>query len=391
ETVADFKVAMAGSQLVFTVLPTTTAAGAAITPAVQVTVQDGLGNTVTSFSGTVTVTLGANPGPGTLAGHTTVAAVNGVATYANLTIDKAGVGYTLKATAPPLPAAPSVAFDIRAGAPAKLAIVTQPPASARSGEVFAQQPVIQLQDANGNPVSQAGVVVTASVASGSPTATLVGSSATTNAAGRAPFLGLPLTGPSGSYTLSFSAPNLAAVTSTPVALGAGTAATIARNAGGTAAQVGTAVQPPPSVIVKDGSGNPVAGVAVTFATAAGNGTVTPTTAVSTDATGIAAITSWVLGTTVRTDTLTAAAAGLQGSPVTFTATATVGGAASLKVSSGDNLTGMVGTQLQTPHVVVVADANGNPVSGIAVTWAAGTGGGSVAPASSTTDANGHAQ
>src|SRR5439155_27160790 len=45
----------------------------------------------------------------------------------------------------------------------------------------------------------------------------------------------------------------------------------------------------------------------------------------------------------------------------------------------------------TPHVVVVADANGNPVSGIAVTWAAGTGGGSVAPAASTTDANGHAQ
>src|SRR5207245_8100186 len=53
ETAADFKVAMAGSQLVFTVPPTNTAAGAAITPAVQVAVQHALGNTVTSFSGTV--------------------------------------------------------------------------------------------------------------------------------------------------------------------------------------------------------------------------------------------------------------------------------------------------------------------------------------------------
>src|SRR5439155_322233 len=81
ETAADFKVAMAGSQLVFTVPPTNTAAGAAITPAVQVAVQDALGNTVTSFSGTVTVTLAANPGGGTLAGHPTVTAVNGVATF----------------------------------------------------------------------------------------------------------------------------------------------------------------------------------------------------------------------------------------------------------------------------------------------------------------------
>src|SRR3989442_12369306 len=60
-------------------------------------------------------------------------------------------------------------------------------------------------------------------------------------------------------------------------------------------------------------------------------------------------------------------------------------------SSGDNLTGQVATRLQTPHVVLVSDANGNPVSGVTVTWAAASGGGSVDPATSTTDANGHAQ
>src|SRR5438094_10143389 len=60
-------------------------------------------------------------------------------------------------------------------------------------------------------------------------------------------------------------------------------------------------------------------------------------------------------------------------------------------SSGDNLTGQVATRLQTPHVVLVSDANGNPVAGVTVAWAAGSGGGSVDPATSTTDGNGHAQ
>src|SRR2546427_4257410 len=46
--------------------PTNTAAGASITPAVQVTALDGQGNTATGFTGNVTIALGANPGSGTL-------------------------------------------------------------------------------------------------------------------------------------------------------------------------------------------------------------------------------------------------------------------------------------------------------------------------------------
>src|SRR5439155_1612200 len=48
-------------KLAFTVQPSNTAAGAAITPAVQVTAQDAQGNTASGFTGTVTVGLGANP------------------------------------------------------------------------------------------------------------------------------------------------------------------------------------------------------------------------------------------------------------------------------------------------------------------------------------------
>src|SRR5439155_191393 len=64
--------------LVFTGEPTNAVAGAAITPAVQVTVEDGLGNTVTSFTANVTVAIATNPAGGTRAGTTTVAATAGV-------------------------------------------------------------------------------------------------------------------------------------------------------------------------------------------------------------------------------------------------------------------------------------------------------------------------
>src|SRR5207302_4453578 len=86
---------------------------------------DLLGNTVTSFSGTVTVTLAANPGGGTLAGHPTVTAVNGVATFADLSIDRVSTGYMLQATGAGLTTA-SVPFDVTPGAATQLAFTVQP-------------------------------------------------------------------------------------------------------------------------------------------------------------------------------------------------------------------------------------------------------------------------
>src|SRR5207247_9345195 len=90
-TSAAFDVgAAAADRLVFTVQPVSTTAGAAIAPAVQVTAQDGLGNTVPSFTGSVTVALGNNPVTGTSTGTNTVVATNGVASCASLSIDWAG-------------------------------------------------------------------------------------------------------------------------------------------------------------------------------------------------------------------------------------------------------------------------------------------------------------
>jgi len=72
----------------------------------------------------------------------------------------------------------------------------------------------------------------------------------------------------------------------------------------------------PSVIVRDASGNPIAGVAVTFAVTAGGGSVTGGHATSNSA-GIATVGSWTLGPSQGANTLVASTGSLS---VTFVAT-----------------------------------------------------------------------
>src|SRR5213076_2065142 len=111
------------TQLVFSVQPSTTTAGAAITPAVEVTAQDAGGNTATGFTGDITVAIGTNPSSGTLAGTLTLAAVPRVATFPGLSIDKAGTGYTLTATG--AGSTTSAAFNITAGSATQLVFNVQ--------------------------------------------------------------------------------------------------------------------------------------------------------------------------------------------------------------------------------------------------------------------------
>src|SRR5213076_1730352 len=104
-----------------------------------------------------------------------------------------------------------------------------------------------------------------------------------------------------------------------------------------------------------------------FATSGDNGTVDPATPVATGANGIAAANSWTLGTAAKVDTLRATAAGLSGSPVTFTATATAGGpSATQSTVTAAPATITAGSRSSTV-TVTVRDANSNPVSGATVT------------------------
>jgi hypothetical protein len=104
----------APTQLAFTVQPSTTLPTMVIQPPVKVTALDARGNPVTSFNGLVTIAIANNGGlimRGTLSGTRTVAAVNGVATFSDLSIDQAGNGYTLQAAASGLTAV-SASFNV---------------------------------------------------------------------------------------------------------------------------------------------------------------------------------------------------------------------------------------------------------------------------------------
>ena len=87
----------AANRLVLQQSPTTGTAGQALSPSVQVAVEDAFGNVVTSNTSTVKIAVGSGPGSLTAGSTTSVAAVSGVATFSNLVLDTAGT-YTLKAT-----------------------------------------------------------------------------------------------------------------------------------------------------------------------------------------------------------------------------------------------------------------------------------------------------
>jgi hypothetical protein len=109
--------------------------------------------------------------------------------------------------------------------------------------------------------------------------------------------------------------------------------------------------------VTDATGTPVAGVTVTFAVATGAGSITGATAVS-DSTGTATVGSWTLGTVAGSNTLTATAAGLTGSPVTFTATGTAGAATQLLVVTSAS-GAAAGSAFTTQPVIQLKDVYGN--------------------------------
>jgi len=102
---------------------------------------------------------------------------------------------------------------------------------------------------------------------------------------------------------------------------------------GLSAAAGTPVVRPPAVHLTNSHGGAVGGLPITFAVGSGGGSITAPgggvgtagpVSVKTDGSGVAALGSWTLGSTLGTNTVTARQIGASGSPLTFTATATSG-------------------------------------------------------------------
>lgn len=140
-------------------------------------------------------------------------------------------------------------------------------------------------------------------------------------------------------------------------------------------EVGTALSGVPRVRVRDQFGDPLPDVRVTFI--ASSGTQPSPNSATTDNNGEAAPGAWTLPTTPGTVTITAAA---QGGPSTQLSIAVNPGPPSaLTVPSGTpaNQQGIAGTPVGTAPQVRIADRFGNPVSGVNVTWAIVSGGGTL--------------
>jgi adhesin/invasin len=138
----------------------------------------------------------------------------------------------------------------------------------------------------------------------------------------------------------------------------------------------------PAVRVADEFNNPVANVAVTFATQSGN--VTGAT-VNTDATGTARVGGWRLGTTTGTQSFTANAGALSSS---VSDNESAGPATQIAKLAGDGQSGLAGSTITTRPSVKVTDSFGNVAVGAPVTFAVTQGNSVLVGATQVADANG---
>lgn len=381
------------TQLDFQTEPGTGAAGVALTP-IRIEVQNDLGGTVTIGTIPVTVSLADNPTGAVLSGTRTVNAFNGIATFTDLTVNQAGIGYSLRATSGSLNPAVSAPFAIVAGPAAGLSISTQPASTGSSGTPLPKQPIVQIRDANGNAVAKAGVLITAALEGAG--ATLGGTrTVASNAEGVAVFTNLVLTGAAGTYTLLFAAPGLTAVASTGITVGAGSAAILTMvEQPAAAAQSGVILTRQPLLQLQDAQGNPVAqtGLAVTAAIQTGGGVLGGTSTVLTDANGRATFMNLSIGGTTGTRTLRFSATSV--TPVhSENVIVGPGLAAALAIAIGPPPASASGAALVPAPVIQVVDGFGNSVDPdpeitITATLAAGAGGslGGTTTATTTTGA-----
>jgi trimeric autotransporter adhesin len=169
---ASFNVAVGpAAQLLFTTQPDGNATGGKAFPTqAVVTAEDAGGNTVTSYTGTVSLRL--KSGTGTTGGVLSGCAgslSNGVTAFSGCTIDKSGTGYQLTATDTTL-SADSAPFNVAVGPAAQLLFTTQPDGNASAGSAFPTQPKLTVQDAGDNTVTTDNSTVTLTITSGTPTA-----------------------------------------------------------------------------------------------------------------------------------------------------------------------------------------------------------------------------
>jgi hypothetical protein len=209
----------------------------------------------------------------------TVNAINGVATFSTLSLNRVGTGYTLTAASSGLTGATSSPFNITPGTANRLVFTTQPSDTVAGVSI---NPTVTIQDAFGNTVT--GSSASISMAFGTNPGgggTLSGTNPVSASGGVATFSNLWINRAATGYTLVASSSGLTSATSntfniTPAAVSASVSTVVASP---TSTSGGTSTV---TVTLFDAFGNPVSGRAVTLAgSVTGNGrSITPASGTS---------------------------------------------------------------------------------------------------------------
>jgi hypothetical protein len=364
-----------GNRLAFVVQPPMSGvAGTALSPAVQVAVQDQNGNTVTSSTATIKLALGANPGGGTLSGTTEVNAVNGVATFGSLSLNKTGSGYTLVATSTGLTGATSGAFNITPAGATKVAFTVQP-TNVVAGAAISPAVAVAVRDAFDNTVTSSTAAVTVAIGTNPGAGALTGATTVTAVNGVAALSPLSIDKSGTGYTLTAASTGLTGATSNGFNVTAGTAAKLGFVVQPSTVVAGADITPGVQVAVQDASGNTVlsstASISLSIGTNPGSGTLSGITTVSA-INGVATFGDLGINRTGTGYTLTAAGTGLTGA-TSAAFNVTPGDPAVLAFAVQPSNT-VAGQAIAPPIRVAVLDGLGNTVtsSTAGVTVAIGT-------------------
>jgi hypothetical protein len=365
------------TRLAFTVQPTPTAVNATITPAVQVSAQDAFGNLTPGYAGTITLAIGTNPSAGILSGTTTVATVNGVATFGTLSINKSGAGYSLAATAAGLTGTSSASFAITGSGPAAQVVFTVQPTTTIADHQITPAVKVAVEDLAGNIVTSfaGSVAVAITPGTGTAGAALGGTASVATVNGVASFGTLFINATGAAYTLTATTTGLPSLASVPFDIIPGPATRLAFTVQPTTTAAGAVITPAMQVSAQDAFGNLATGftgtITLAIGTNPGGGTLGGTTAVGA-VNGVATFSTVSIDKSGVGYALTANAAGLTGtSSVSFT----VSGGPATQLGFTVQPTNTLSAHAITPGVKVAAeDAIGNIATGFTgtITLALGT-------------------
>jgi hypothetical protein len=381
----------APTRLRFTTSPGNTPAGAAFAAQPVVQAEDDIGNVDTTFSGPITLAIKSGTGTAgaTLGGTLTVNAVNGVATFSGLSINRVGQNYQLIATSGALnstPTSDSAAFNITADR----LVFSPSPSNSTAGVAFPTQPLVQAVDGFGNIDSTFTGAVTVVIKPGTGTAgaTLGGTTTVSAVSGAATFSGLNINLAGTAYQLTATGVGLTGTDSATFNIVAGTATQLAFTTSPTDSTAGAAFPTQPVVEARDAFGNRDTTYtgAVTLVIKAGTGTggaVLGGTVTVNAVAGVATFSGLSINLPGTAYQLTASSGALATADSTaFNITAGPAVALVFATSPSDSTAGVA---FPTQPVVHALDAGGNLATTfngtvtVAITAGSGTAGATLAP------------